>query len=213
MTSTARSGSPGGGRGGARQESCTGTPNPSANLSANLSASLSASLSQTARPALTARQTGAAGAAEGEGEGGSESGRGMGLRRSLFPRRPSRCLMEDNISKSPRDWEDRKEREREGTDRHCKHKEKASYLIEQVFSPHAFPPSVHPHLKGSPLYTDLRLSKLPEGKRPAPPWGLEDLQRSAGDKSTLPALDLQQVKSRLARGGHPHSAKYRPRSP
>ena len=58
-----------------------------------------------------------------------------------------------------------------------------SYLIEQVFSPPPFPPSIKPHMKGSPLYTDLRLSELPEGKRTAPPWGL--------DKKKLTALDLQ----------------------
>lgn len=60
---------------------------------------------------------------------------------------------------------------------------KDSYLIEQVFSPPPFPSSIKPHMKGSPLYTDLRLNELPEGKRTAPPWGL--------GKNKLPALDLQ----------------------
>ncbi|KAG9341332.1 hypothetical protein JZ751_019436, partial [Albula glossodonta] len=169
--------------------------------------------------------------ASGGGGGGSDSGRGKGIKRSLFPRRPSRCLTEDSateskiasIANSPRDWrpgtsEDGKEKERDGK---RKHKEvpadgsvislnfdlylqadrskppKDSYLIEQVFSTHPFPPSVKPHLKGSPLYTDLRLSELPEGKRTAPPWGLEDFKRSAGDKNKLPALDLQASKSML----------------
>ncbi|XP_035250986.1 major intrinsically disordered Notch2-binding receptor 1-like isoform X2 [Anguilla anguilla] len=134
---------------------------------------------------------------------GSDGRRVKSLKRSLFSRQSSRCLTEDSateskiasISNSPRDWrpgtsEEGKEKDRDSKDRHRKQKEidrskvpKDSYLIEQVFSPPPFPPSIKSHMKGSPLYTDLRLSELPEGKRMAPPWGL--------DKSKLPALDLQ----------------------
>ncbi|KAL4613276.1 hypothetical protein GN956_G22590 [Arapaima gigas] len=68
---------------------------------------------------------------------------------------------------------------------------KDSYLIEQVFSPHPFPPSVKSHMKSSPLYTDLRLTELSEGKRTQPSWTIEEYKRNSGDKSKLNALDLQ----------------------
>lgn len=68
---------------------------------------------------------------------------------------------------------------------------KDSYLVEQVFSPHHFPPSVKSHVKGSPLYTDLRLTGVPDGKRPQPSWTIEEFKRNSGDKSKLSALDLQ----------------------
>ncbi|XP_051985492.1 major intrinsically disordered Notch2-binding receptor 1 [Xyrauchen texanus] len=125
-----------------------------------------------------------------------------------------------SITNSPRDWrtvsysshkgEEGKERERhnEGKDRHRKPREtdrqydahqahrssklpKDSYLVEQVFSPHHFPPAVKSHVKGSPLYTDLRLTSLADGKRSQPSWTIEEYKRNSGDKSKLSPLDLQ----------------------
>ncbi|TRY77610.1 hypothetical protein DNTS_005767 [Danionella cerebrum] len=123
-----------------------------------------------------------------------------------------------SITNSPRDWrtvsysnqtaEEIKERERhsEGKDRHRKSREterqyeghqghrsskppKESYLVEQVFTPHPFPPSIKTHVKNSsPLYTELR---LPDGKRPLPSWSIEEYKRNSGDKNKLSALDLQ----------------------
>lgn len=68
---------------------------------------------------------------------------------------------------------------------------KDSYVVEQVFSPHPFPPSVKSHMKSSPLYTDLRLTDLSEGKRAQPSWTIEEYKRNAMDKSKLATLDLQ----------------------
>ncbi|CAJ1048704.1 major intrinsically disordered Notch2-binding receptor 1 [Xyrichtys novacula] len=156
------------------------------------------------------------------------------LKKSMFTRRSSRSLNEDNsateskvasITSSPRDWRTvsyschpadegkDKDRERDSKDRHRKAKErerqyelpqahrppkppKESYLVEQVFSPHPFPPSVKAHVKGSPLYTDLRLSSLTEGKRGQPSWTMEEYKRSSGEKGKqLTALDLQTQES------------------
>ncbi|KAJ8398332.1 hypothetical protein AAFF_G00429020 [Aldrovandia affinis] len=126
-----------------------------------------------------------------------------------------------SISNSPRDWraysshlgEDGKEKEHDGKDRHRKPKEtdgrqyevpqahrsakpsKDSYLVEQVFSPHPFSPSVKAHMKGSPLYTDMRLTELSEGKRGQPSWTIEEYKRNTGDKGKLSALDLQTQES------------------
>ncbi|XP_073715117.1 major intrinsically disordered Notch2-binding receptor 1 [Misgurnus anguillicaudatus] len=159
----------------------------------------------------------------------SESLRVKALRKSMFTRRSSRSLTEENsateskiasITNSPRDWrtvsysshagEEGKERERhsEGKDRHRKSREtdrqyeahqahrsskppKDSYLVEQVFSPHHFPSAVKSHVKGSPLYTDLRLTGLAEAKRSQPSWTIEEFKRNSGDKNKLSALDLQ----------------------
>ncbi|XP_030622743.1 major intrinsically disordered Notch2-binding receptor 1 [Chanos chanos] len=125
-----------------------------------------------------------------------------------------------SITNSPRDWrtvsysshpgEESKEKDRhsDGKDRHRKVKEtdrqyeahqvhctskppKDSYLIEQVFSPHHFPPSVKAHVKGSPLYTDLRLTNLAEGKHAQPSWTIEEYKRNSGEKGKLSTLDLQ----------------------
>ncbi len=74
---------------------------------------------------------------------------------------------------------------------------KDSYLVEQVFSPHHFPPAVKSHVKASPLYTDLRLTGLTDGKRSQPSWTIEEYKRSSGDKNKLSALDLQ-VRDHLA---------------
>lgn len=74
---------------------------------------------------------------------------------------------------------------------------KDSYLVEQVFSPHHFPPTVKSHVKGSPLYTDLRLTGLVDGKRSQPSWTIEEYKRNSGDKNKLSALDLQ-VRGHLA---------------
>lgn len=59
-----------------------------------------------------------------------------------------------------------------------------------MFSPHHFPPSVKSH-KGSPLYTDLRLTNLSEAKRSQPSWTIEEYKRNSGEKGKLAALDLQ----------------------
>lgn len=68
--------------------------------------------------------------------------------------------------------------------------------MEQVFSPHPYPPSVKAHVKGSPLYTDLRLSSLTDGKRGQPSWTIEEYKRSSGDKGKqLTTLDLQVIGS------------------
>ncbi|MCJ8737546.1 hypothetical protein PDJAM_G00025240 [Pangasius djambal] len=164
---------------------------------------------------------------------GSESLRVKALKKSMFTRRSSRSLTEENsateskvasITNSPRDWrtvsysshpgEDVKEKDRhgEGKERHRKAKEtdrqydphqahrsskvpKDSYLVEQVFSPHHFPPSVKSHMKGSPLYTDLRLTGLTDSKRPQPSWTIEEFKRNSGDKNKLSVLDLQTQES------------------
>ncbi|KAF7648437.1 hypothetical protein LDENG_00156960, partial [Lucifuga dentata] len=73
---------------------------------------------------------------------------------------------------------------------------KESYLMEQVFSPHPFPPSVKAHVKGSPLYAELRLSSLSDGKRSQPSWTIEEFKRNSGEKGKqLTALDLQTQES------------------
>uniref|UniRef100_A0A672ZSJ4 Membrane integral NOTCH2 associated receptor 1 n=1 Tax=Sphaeramia orbicularis TaxID=375764 RepID=A0A672ZSJ4_9TELE len=153
------------------------------------------------------------------------------LKKSMFTRRSSRSLNEENsateskvasITNSPRDWrtvsyschsaDDNKDKDRDVKDRHRKAKErerqyelphthrpppKESYLVEQVFSPHPFPPSVKTHVKGSPLYTDLRLSGLSDGKRGHhPSWTIDEYKRNSGEKGKqLTALDLQTQES------------------
>ncbi|KAM4602557.1 major intrinsically disordered Notch2-binding receptor 1 [Polymixia lowei] len=167
----------------------------------------------------------------------SESLRVKALKKSMFTRRSSRSLNEENsateskvasITNSPRDWRTvsysshpgdegkDKDRDRESKERHRKAKEaererqyelpqahrppkpppKDSYLIEQVFSPHPFLPSVKAHVKGSPLYTDLRLTGLSDGKRGQPSWTIEEYKRNSGEKGKqLTALDLQTQES------------------
>ncbi|XP_062328004.1 major intrinsically disordered Notch2-binding receptor 1 [Osmerus eperlanus] len=180
----------------------------------------------------------------------SESLRVKALKKSMFTRRSSRSLNEENsateskvasITNSPRDWrtvsysnhpgdeckdKDRnrdhdrdrdreRDRDRDNKDRHRKAKElererqyeipqahrsskppKDSYLVEQVFSPHPFPPSVKSHMKGSPLYTDLRLTGLSDGKRGQPSWTIEEYKRNSGEKGKqLTALNLQTQES------------------
>lgn len=78
---------------------------------------------------------------------------------------------------------------------------KDSYLVEQVFSPHHFPPSVKSHMKGSPLYTDLRLTGMTDSKRPQPSWTIEEFKRNSGDKNKLSVLDLQ-VRPSIQTLGH-----------
>lgn len=69
---------------------------------------------------------------------------------------------------------------------------KEPYLIEQVFSPHPYTPSLKAHVKGSPLYTDLRLTSMSDGKRSQPSWTFEEYKRNSGEKGKqLTALDLQ----------------------
>ncbi|XP_013983012.1 major intrinsically disordered Notch2-binding receptor 1 [Salmo salar] len=171
----------------------------------------------------------------------SESLRVKAIKKSMFTRRSSRSLNEENsateskvasITNSPRDWrtvsytshhgdegkDKDRDRERDTKDRHRKAKEsererqyeiapqvhrsskppKDSYLVEQVFSPHPFPPSVKSHMKGSPLYTDLRLTGLSgDGKRGQPSWTIEEYKRNAGGEKgkQLTALDLQTQES------------------
>lgn len=70
--------------------------------------------------------------------------------------------------------------------------QKEPYLIEQVFSPYPYTPTVKTHVKGSPLYTDLRLSSVSEGKRSQPSWTIDEYKRNSGEKGKqLTALDLQ----------------------
>lgn len=162
----------------------------------------------------------------------TDSLRMKALKKSMFTRRSSRSLNEENsateskvasITNSPRDWRTvsyschpgdegkDKDRERDGKDRHRKSKEaererqyelsqaqrppkppKESYLIEQVFTPHPFTPTIKAHVKGSPLYTDLRLTSLSDGKRSQPSWTIEEFKRNSGEKGKpLTALDLQ----------------------
>lgn len=166
----------------------------------------------------------------------SDSLRVKALKKSMFTRRSSRSLNEENsateskvssITNSPRDWRTvsyschpgdegkDKDRDRDSKDRHRKAKEaererqyelpqahrppkqpKESYLIEQVFSPHPFNPSIKAHVKGSPLYTDLRLTSLSDGKRGQPSWTIEEYKRNSGEKGKqLTALDLQTQES------------------
>ncbi|KAM6981432.1 major intrinsically disordered Notch2-binding receptor 1 [Aplochiton taeniatus] len=165
----------------------------------------------------------------------AESLRVKALKKSMFTRRSSRSLNEENsateskvasITNSPRDWrtvsysshpgDDGKDKDRDrdrDKDRHRKNKDaerqyelpqvhrsskppKESYLIEQVFSPHPFPPSVKSHMKGSPLYADLRLTGLSNGKRGQPSWTIEEYKRNSGEKGKqLTALDLQTQES------------------
>ncbi|XP_070766606.1 major intrinsically disordered Notch2-binding receptor 1 [Enoplosus armatus] len=160
----------------------------------------------------------------------SDSLRVKALKKSMFTRRSSHSLNEDNIAteskvtsitNSPQDWrtvsyschpvEEGKDRDRDSKDRHRKAKEtererqcklpqahrppkppKESYLIEQVFSPHPFTPPVKAHVKGSPLYTDLRLTSLSDGKHSQPSWTIQEYKRNSGEKGKqLTALDLQ----------------------
>ncbi|XP_022074160.1 major intrinsically disordered Notch2-binding receptor 1 [Acanthochromis polyacanthus] len=115
----------------------------------------------------------------------------------------------------PGDESRENDRDRDGKDRHRKVKEaererqyqlpqvqrpakpsKESYLVEQVFSSHPFTPSIKAHVKGSPLYTDLRLTSLSDGKRCQPSWTIEEYKRKSGEKGKqLTALDLQTQES------------------
>lgn len=81
---------------------------------------------------------------------------------------------------------------------------KESYLVEQVFSPHPFTPTVKAHVKGSPLYTDLRLTSLSDGKRGQPSWTIEEYKRNSGEKGgkQLTALDLQVLHSADSQHNH-----------
>ncbi|XP_045930684.1 major intrinsically disordered Notch2-binding receptor 1 [Micropterus dolomieu] len=123
-----------------------------------------------------------------------------------------------SITNSPRDWRTVSytcHPGDESKDRHQKAKEaerelqyelplahrppkppKDSYLIEQVFSPHTFTPSIKAHVKGSPLYTDLRLTGPSDGKHGRPSWTIQEYKRNSGEKGKqLTALDLQTQES------------------
>ncbi|KPP73934.1 hypothetical protein Z043_106948 [Scleropages formosus] len=123
-----------------------------------------------------------------------------------------------SISNSPRDWrascpahsgDDGKDKDRNGKERHRKSKEperqcdvlqahrlsktgKEPYLVEQVFTPHRFPPSAKFPVRSSPIYAGMRLLDRPESKRTQPPsWPLEEYKQGSGDKGKLSSLDLQ----------------------
>lgn len=82
---------------------------------------------------------------------------------------------------------------------------KEPYLIEQVFSPYPYTPTVKTHVKGSPLYTDLRLTSVSEGKRSQPSWTIEEYKRNSGEKGKpLTALDLQVLVSSSSDAQLPH---------
>uniref|UniRef100_A0A665T759 Membrane integral NOTCH2 associated receptor 1 n=1 Tax=Echeneis naucrates TaxID=173247 RepID=A0A665T759_ECHNA len=126
-----------------------------------------------------------------------------------------------SITNSPRDWrtvsyschpgDETKDKDRDTKERHRKAKERERQyelpqahltpnshppLIEQVFSPHPFTPSIKAHVKGSHLYTDLRLTSLPDAKRGQPSWTIEEYKRNSGEKGKqLTALDLQTQES------------------
>ncbi|XP_068569054.1 major intrinsically disordered Notch2-binding receptor 1 [Cebidichthys violaceus] len=124
-----------------------------------------------------------------------------------------------SITKSPRDWrtvsyschpgDEGKDKGRESKDRHRKAKEvehqhefpqahrppqpqRESYLSKQVFSVHPFTPPTKAHVKGHPLYTDLRLTSQSHGKCNQLSWTIKDSKRNSGEKAKqLTALDLQ----------------------
>uniref|UniRef100_A0A3B4XBP3 Membrane integral NOTCH2 associated receptor 1 n=1 Tax=Seriola lalandi dorsalis TaxID=1841481 RepID=A0A3B4XBP3_SERLL len=126
-----------------------------------------------------------------------------------------------SITNSPRDWrtvsyschpgDEGKDKDRDSKDRHRKAKERERQyelpqahlspnphppMIEQVFSPHPFTPSIKAHVKGSHLYTDLRLTSLSDAKRGQPSWTIEEYKRNSGEKGKqLTALDLQTQES------------------
>ncbi|XP_032393881.1 major intrinsically disordered Notch2-binding receptor 1 [Etheostoma spectabile] len=51
-------------------------------------------------------------------------------------------------------------------------------------------------MKGSPLYTDLRLTSLSDGKRGQPSWTIKEYERNSEKKGKqLTALDLQTQES------------------
>ncbi|CAK6442376.1 unnamed protein product [Pipistrellus nathusii] len=86
------------------------------------------------------------------------------------------------------------DRQHDGPPQHRRPKPPRDLRVEQVFSPHPYPASLQA-LKGRPLYTDLRLAELAEGRRGQPPWAAEEYARSRGDKGKLAALDLQAQES------------------
>ncbi|KAG7483326.1 hypothetical protein JOB18_045487 [Solea senegalensis] len=68
--------------------------------------------------------------------------------------------------------------------------------MEQIFSPHPFSPSIKAHVKGSHLYTDLRLTSLSDAKRGQPSWTIEEYKRNSGEKGKqFTALELQTQES------------------
>uniref|UniRef100_A0A8D3AWL2 Membrane integral NOTCH2 associated receptor 1 n=1 Tax=Scophthalmus maximus TaxID=52904 RepID=A0A8D3AWL2_SCOMX len=147
------------------------------------------------------------------------------LKKSMLTRRTSRSLNEENsatdskvgsITNSPRDWgtvsyschpgDEGKDKDRDTKDRHRKAKEVQTQitcpptphpsLIEQVFSQHPLTPSIKAHVKGSHLYTDLRLTSLSDTKRGQPSWTIEEYKRNSGQKGKhFTALDLQTQES------------------
>ncbi|XP_023698816.2 major intrinsically disordered Notch2-binding receptor 1-like isoform X1 [Paramormyrops kingsleyae] len=120
-----------------------------------------------------------------------------------------------SMSNSPRNWrsscashvgEDGKEKDRGSKDRHRKSKEaerqceahrpskqvKEPYLVEQVFTPHRFPPAAKFPMRSSPVYAGMRLVDRPESKRTQPPsWPLEEFKQSSVEKAKLSTLELQ----------------------
>ncbi|XP_075966312.1 major intrinsically disordered Notch2-binding receptor 1 [Anarhichas minor] len=158
----------------------------------------------------------------------SDSLRVKALKKSMFTRRSSCSLNEENsateskvtsITKSPRDWrtvsyschpgDEGKDKGRESKGRHRRAKEqehqhefpqahqppqpqRESYLSKQVFSMHPFTPPTKAHVKGRPLYTDLRLTSQSHDKCSQLSWTIKDSKRNSGEKAKqLTALDLQ----------------------
>lgn len=58
-------------------------------------------------------------------------------------------------------------------------------------------------MKGSPLYTDLRLTSLSDGKRGQPSWTIQEYKHNSGEKGKqLTSLDLQVLDSEDSRHSH-----------
>ncbi|XP_059202911.1 LOW QUALITY PROTEIN: major intrinsically disordered Notch2-binding receptor 1 [Centropristis striata] len=69
---------------------------------------------------------------------------------------------------------------------------KESPLSKQFISPHHFTPSIKAHVKGSPLYTNLRFTSLSDGMRGQPSWAIKKYNRISEEKGKqLTALELQ----------------------
>ncbi|XP_015274728.1 PREDICTED: UPF0258 protein KIAA1024 homolog [Gekko japonicus] len=144
----------------------------------------------------------------------SESLRVKALKKSLFTRRSSRSLTEENsateskiasISNSPRDWRaitytnqagitEEEIKDRSGSENKDWHR-KSKEADRQYEVPHPYPTSLKSHMKNNPLYTDMRLTELAEVKRAQPSWTIEEYTRNAGEKGKLVALDLQTQES------------------
>ncbi|XP_060035547.1 major intrinsically disordered Notch2-binding receptor 1 [Erinaceus europaeus] len=105
---------------------------------------------------------------------------------------PSHAARESWGPGDGKDWHHRvkeADRQYDTPPRHLPPRE--AFLVEQVFSPNARPSSLTVQLRGSPAYTDMRLTELSQVPRGPPCWSPEELSRHSGDKMKLAALDLQ----------------------